>query len=64
MTIKDLKIVTDQYDNNSSVFIQIGIGTSYRIDKGQLHSEHDPDLYPVLKSTHDKATNSLVLQLE
>ena len=65
MKVRDLKIALDQYDDNNLVFVQIGISTAYRIEKGQISSaKHDSNLFPILVSTHDETSCSLILKLE
>jgi hypothetical protein len=65
MKIKDLKIALNRYNDDDLILIQIGIGTAHRIEKGQISpAEHDSDLFPILKPTHDKMSNSLILELE
>jgi len=65
MKIKDLKIAIEQYDDNDLIFIRVGIGTSYRIDKCQIPTMKDNnDLLKILKASKDEQTNSLVFELE
>lgn len=67
MKIKDLKTILNRYDDNSNIAVRIGIGTAYRINKGQITSvKHDDTLIPVLYSTRDtmSAVDTLVFELE
>lgn len=65
MLNRDLKLVSNQYDDNAVVFIKIGMGTLHRLDKCNIESsEHDPDLYEVKSIEKDDATSSMVLTIE
>lgn len=65
MLNKDLKLASNQYDDNAVVLIKIGIGTLYRLDKCHIEScEHDSDLYEVKNIEKDDATSSMVLTIE
>jgi hypothetical protein len=65
MKINDLKLVLDQYDDNSLIYVEITAGTSYRLDKMIIKpSIFGDDYTPVKNAYKHEVTNSLILTVE
>ena len=65
MKVSDIKLALDQYNDNDLVFIKLGLGTAYRIDKAIISgSKHNDDLYEVKGVERDTQTSSMVICFE
>lgn len=65
MKIRDLKAILESYDSNVPIYIELSMGTLYRLEKFQIKpSLHNANLTPIIKTEKDKLTNALILKVE
>jgi hypothetical protein len=65
MKVKDLKLVLEQYADDSLICVEVSLGTTYRLDRCIIKPmSFNDDLTPVKTAEKCEQTGMLVLKFE